>query len=152
MSTTLKFKDFNTNEKIFFIGLIIWILLQMSRFIAMMLINDINAGVESKAWMYPAYLDMFAAILALPLIGAIILRRGLLTWTATVVYLAISIVDHFGNFTTTSIVGPPSIVQEGSSPYLIPVIQTIFDFIFLILLLVPKYYGLFFRIGTDQTA
>jgi len=147
MSKTIRFKDFNTHEKIFFIGLIVWILLQISRFIAFELIGDINNGSESKAWMYPAYLDIFAAVTAVPLIGAIIVKsRGLLTWTAAVVYLSISIVDHFGNFTTTGIVGPPSIVQEGSNPYTIPIIQTIIDAIFLILLFAPKFRRLFFRI------
>ncbi len=146
MITTLKFKDYPRNEKIFIIGLIVWILLQISRFIAFVLIDDINTGAESKAWMYPAYLDIFAAVMALPLAMAIVKGRGLMTWTFTIVYLAISIVDHFGNFTTTGIVGPPSIVEEGSSPYLIPVIQTIIDFAFLILLLTPKYYSLFFKI------
>ena len=149
MDKTIKFRDFKTNEKIFFIGLIIWILLQMSRFIALVLINDINAGSESTAWMYPAYLDLFAAALALPLIGALIKWRGLFTWTSTIVYLAISIVDHFGNFTTTGIVGPPSIVEEGMNPYLIPVIQTVIDFVILILLLVPKYHRLFFKIDRE---
>ena len=146
MKETIKFKNFKTDEKIFFIGLLVWILLQMSRFIAFVLIDDINAGVESTAWMYPAYLDIFAAVFALPLIGAIMKWRGLFTWTSTIVYLAISIVDHCGNFTTTGIVGPPSIVEEGMNPYLIPVIQTVIDFIFLILLLLPKYYRLFFKI------
>lgn len=111
-----------------------------------MLINDINSGLESKAWMYPAYLDIFAAVFALPLILGIVKWRGLITWGFTIIYLAISIVDHFGNFTTTSIVGPPSIVEEGMNPLLIPFIQTVVDFIFLILLLVPKYYQLFFKI------
>ncbi len=150
MSNTIKYKDFNFNEKLFFIGLIVWILLQLSRFIAFELISDINEGAESAAWMYPAYLDIFAAVLALPLIAAIMVKwRGLLTWTSTVVYLAISIVDHCGNFTTTGIVGPPSIVQEGSNPYLIPVIQTVFDILFLILLLVPRYRRLFFKIDGE---
>ncbi len=146
MNATLRFKDFGRNEKIFFVGLIVWVLLQMSRFIAKVLIDDINAGIESVAWMYPAYLDMFAAILALPLIFALIKWRGLFTWTGTIIYLVISIVDHFGNFTTTSIVGPPSIVEEGMDPLLIPIIQTVIDFIFLILLLIPTYRVLFFKI------
>jgi len=145
-----RFKDFKKDEKIFFIGLIIWILLQISRLIALVLINDINAGTESKAWMYPAYLDLFAAVFALPLIAVLIKKRGLLVWTFTVAYLIISIVDHFGNFTTTAIVGPPSIVEEGMNPLLIPVIQTVIDFVFLILLLVPKYYRLFFKIDKSE--
>lgn len=146
MSEVIKFKNFKTGEKVFFIGLIVWILLQMSRFIALVLIDDINAGAASEAWMYPAYLDIFASVLALPIIAALIKWRGLFTWTSTIVYLAISIVDHFGNFTTTGIVGAPSIVQEGSNPYLIPVIQTVIDFVFLVLLLMPKHIRLFFKI------
>jgi hypothetical protein len=146
MINTTKFKNFKTDEKVFFIGLIIWILLQISRFIALVLIDDINTGAESKAWMYPAYLDIFAAVFAIPLIIAIVKWRGLLTWVFIIVYLAISIVDHFGNFTTTTIVGPPSIVEEGMNPLLIPIIQTVLDFVFLILLLIPKYYHLFFKI------
>ncbi len=143
----MKFKYFKTNEKIFFIGLIVWILLQISRFIAITLINDINQGNESLAWLYPAYLDVFAAIFALPLIIVLILRRrSLLTWVCVIIYLAISIVDHFGNFVTTTTVGPPSIVEEGMNPLLIPIIQTVVDFVFLILLLVSKYYQLFFKI------
>lgn len=142
----VKFKEFRKSEKIFIIGLIIWVFLQISRLIALVLINDINNGVESLAWMYPAYLDLFAAVLALPLIISIIKWRGLLTWTFTIVYLAISIVDHFGNFTTNAIVGPPSIVEEGMDPLLIPIIQTALDFIFLILLFIPAYMKLFFKV------
>jgi len=141
-----KFNNLRLNEKIFLVSLIIWILLQISRLIALTLINDINIGNESKAWMYPAYLDVFAAIFALPIIVTLIKFRGLLTWIFTIIYLAISIVDHFGNFTTTTIVGPPSIVDEGMNPLLIPLIQTVIDFVFLILLMLPTYHQLFFKI------
>lgn len=146
MNDNIKFNDFKIEEKIFYVGLIVWVLLQISRFIAFALINDINNGAESPAWMYPAYLDIFAAVLAIPLVVGIIKWRGLLTWICAVVYLSISIVDHFGNFTTTTIVGPPSIVEQGMNPLLIPIIQTVIDFIFFILLLIPKYYQLFFKI------
>jgi len=113
--STINFKDFKMGEKIFFIGLIIWILLQMSRFIAFI----VSIMVKQS--------------------------RGLLTWAFVVVYLAISIVDHCGNFTTTSYVGAPSIVQEGSSPYTIPVIQTVIDGLFFVLMFVPGYRRLFFK-------
>jgi len=152
MLDKLKFKDFNLGQKLFYVGLLIWILLQLSRFIAFVLIGDINSGEESKAWMYPAYLDIFAAVTAIPLVGLVVRWRGLFTWTLTIVYLAISIVDHFGNFTTTGLVGPPSIVQEGTSPLLIPIIQTVLDFLFLVLLLVPKYRRLFFRLESKKVA
>jgi len=117
------FSHMSGPERLFFIGLIVWILLQLSRFIALPLINNINTNGESKAWLYPAYLDLFAAVLALPLIWAMIQWRGFLTWASAVIYLAISIVDHVGNFVTTTVVGPPSIAQ-GMNPYLVPAIQT----------------------------
>ena len=69
-----------------------------------------------------------------------------MTWTSTIVYLAISIVDHFGKFTTTALVGPPSIVEEGMNPILIPAIQTVIDSVFLKLLPVPSYRQLFFKV------
>jgi hypothetical protein len=42
-----------------FIGTVIWILLQISRFIAVILIGDVNEGLAAEAWRYPAYLDLF---------------------------------------------------------------------------------------------
>ena len=121
------------------IGLIVWIVLQLSRFVAFPLINNVNAGAESKAWLYPAYLDLFAAVFALPLVWVIVKRRGFLTWACTIIYLAISIVDHVGIFFTTTFVGPLSIA-EGMNPYLVPVIQIALDLLFVLLLFVP-YLG-----------
>ncbi|MEP3653514.1 MAG: hypothetical protein ABJO36_01345 [Litorimonas sp.] len=141
MNHTLK-----RNERVFIIALVIWLLLQLSRFIALVLIQEINVGVETPAWMFPAYLDMFAAILALPLTVMVWKARGFLTWSFIVIYLAISIIDHIGNFVTTDLVGPPSIVPEGSNPILFPAIMTVFDTIFIIMLFVPKYRDIFFKI------
>ena len=117
----------------------------MSRFVAIPLINNVTTGGESKAWLYPAYLDLFAAVFALPLIWAVIKRREFLTWACVIIYLAISIVDHVGNFVTTTHVGPPSIA-EGMNPYLVPAIQTALDILFFALLFVPRFRELFFRI------
>lgn len=133
-------------EKAFLIGITVWFLLQLSRAIAATLIAEIYAGAESAAWLYPAYLDLFAVVFALPLTWAVWARRGIMTWAAALVYWAISIVDHVGNFVTTTSVGPPSIA-EGMNPFLIPVIQTIFDFVFVALLLTPKFRRLFFKQG-----
>lgn len=151
MSNTVSLKSYNRNEKIFFIGLLVWILLQASRLVAIPLIDDIDSGSESAAWMYPAYLDIFAAVFALPLILALWRRRGLISWTAAIVYLAISIVDHFGNFVTTGLVGAPSIVDEGMNPYLAPAMMTVFDGLFLVLLLTPTYRRLFFNMAGEAS-
>ncbi len=145
-STTNGVRGLNGMERVFIFGTIIWILLQLSRAIAVVLIDDINAGVASEAWRYPAYLDLFATVFALPLMWAVWARRGLLTWVAAVVYWVISIVDHFGNFVTTTFVGPPSIAEGMSNPYLVPVIQTGLDIVFLGLLFVPRFRTLFFRL------
>lgn len=140
-----KYNPLKGIERVFLIALIVWIFLQLSRAIAIQLINEIDAGAESSAWLYPAYLDLFAVVFALPLIWAILKRRGLVTWVAVIIYLTISIVDHAGNLVTTTFVGPPSIA-EGMNPYLIPVIQTALDVLFFVLLFVPRYRNLFFRI------
>ncbi len=134
------------SSKIFLIGLIVWILLQLSRFIALTLIGDINAGNEDPAWMFPAYLDLFAAVFAVPLAFAIWKWRNLETWTLLVIYLAISIVDHIGNFVTVGLVGEPSIVPEGQNPITFPLIMTVLDMVFLILLFAPKFRDLFFKL------
>ncbi|MFY0674823.1 MAG: hypothetical protein JXQ87_15600 [Bacteroidia bacterium] len=142
-----QYKNFTRNEKIFYIGLQIWIFLQVSRLVAIPLINDVESGTESAAWLYPAYLDLVAAFFAIPLMFALAKKRGLMTWTFAIVYLAISIVDHCGNFVTVSQVGPPSIVDEGMNPILVPAIQTAFDLLFIILLMMPNYRKLFFTIS-----
>ena len=129
----------------FLIGLVVWIGLQLSRAIALTLIEEINAGGESEAWLYPAYLDLFAVVFAPPLIWAIVKHRGLWTWAGAIIYLTVSIVDHGGNLVTTTVVGPPSIA-EGMNPYLIPVIQTVLDGLFFTLLFAPRFRSLFFRL------
>ena len=141
------FSALKFEQRFFLIALMVWIALQLSRAIALTLINEIFAGAESSAWLYPAYLDLFAVIFAPPLIWAILKYRGLMTWLASIIYLTISIADHVGNLVTTTYVGPPSIA-EGMNPYLIPVIQTGLDVLFLVLLLVPRYRNIFFRVDT----
>lgn len=139
------------SERIFLFAMVIWTLLQLSRFIAITLIGVIDAGDESEAWRYPAQLDLFAAVLAIPLAWAFIMRRSLFIWTFTIVYFAISIVDHIGNFVTTTYVGAPSIAEGMSNPYLPAFIMTVFDALFLVLLFVPKFRNLFFRLDNSAT-
>jgi hypothetical protein len=77
---------------------------------------------------------------------ALVYQRGLNTWTLTIIYLAISIVDHCGNFVTVDLVGAPSIVPEGTNPILAPAIQTAFDLLFIILLMMSGFRKLFFEL------
>jgi hypothetical protein len=151
MNKKKEYNSFTRNEKAFFIGLLVWIFLQLSRVVAIPLINDINAGAESPAWLFPAYLDLVAAFFGIPLIIALVTRRGLMTWTLSIMYLVISIVDHCGNFMATANVGPPSIVGEGMNPVLVPAIQTAFDLLFVIMLMMPKYRRLFFETTNESS-
>ncbi len=78
------------------------------------------------------------------------MRRGILTWASMVVYWAISIVDHIGNFVTTTLVGPPTIAEGMETPYLVPAIQTVLDVVFLALLFVPVGRDLFFKLKNSD--
>ena len=138
------------SRRIFLIGMIIWTLLQLSRVVAIPLINEIDAGGDSEAWRYPAYLDLFAAVFAIPLVWAFIAKRGLVVWACGIMYWAISVVDHVGNFVTTANVAPPSIAEGMSNPYLPAAIMTVFDVLFLALMFVPKFRKLFFEIAEPQ--
>lgn len=133
-------------ERIFLAAMIVWTLLQISRVVAIPLISEINAGGDSEAWRYPAYLDLFAALFALPLAWAFIAKRGLLTWAFGIVYWSISIVDHFGNFVTTANVAPPSIADGMSNPYLPAAVMTVFDVLFLTLMFFPRFRRMFFTL------
>ena len=142
------FSELEQSEKVFLVALVIWVLLQMSRAIALTLIGEINTGGESKAWLYPAYLDLFAVVFAPPIVWGLVAKRGLFTWTCTMIYWAISIVDHTGNFVTTAAVGPPSIA-EGMNPVLVPAIQTALDILFMVLLWTKKFRQLFFTVEPE---
>ena len=142
-----RFGDLGTAEKAFVGGMVVWFLLQLTRAVAIVLIQEINGGGESIAWMYPAFLDLFAVVFAIPGIWATLFRRNATSWALIIVYWAISIVDHGGNFVTTTFVGPPSIA-EGMSPYLVPAAQTVFDLVFVVLLLTPRFRGLFFEVAS----
>ena len=62
-----KFNLTSGTERIFLIGLVIWILAQLIRLIAIPLIISVSEGLDALGWMYPAVLDVVAAVLAVPL-------------------------------------------------------------------------------------
>ena len=88
--TQAKFTRTSSAERIFLIGLVIWILAQLIRLIAIPLIINVSDGLDALGWMYPAVLDVVAAILAVPLAFAIWKWRGFTVWTLTVIYLTLS--------------------------------------------------------------
>ena len=82
-----KYSQLSVYEKVFLISLVVWIFSQIIRFIALPLVLSVNQGLDAAGWMYPALLDIAAAILAIPLSLAILKMRGFIVWTLTVVYL-----------------------------------------------------------------
>lgn len=142
-------------EKAFLIGLNLWILAQLIRFIAIPLIQSVNDGVDAPGWMYPAVLDVVTAVLAIPLVLAIWFRRGFAVWTLTIAYLTLSIVDHIGALTNMSLIGPPIAFEafnEGGNPFTAPVVQTVLDVVFFVLLLMPRWRRLFFELKDEGGA
>ena len=56
--TQTKFNRTSGAERIFLIGLVIWILAQLIRLIAIPLIISVSEGLDALGWMYPAVLDV----------------------------------------------------------------------------------------------
>ncbi len=151
MTTLAEINRRGAAEKWFFYGLLFWIFTQLSRIVAVPLLQAIIDGTDPDAWFYPAVLDLVAVVFALPLMAALIWRRGLLSWLFAIIYLTVSIVDHLGNLVTTALVGPPPTLAEMSSipAEVVPTFQTIFDLLFLVLLIVPRFRKLFFLLDGE---
>lgn len=146
--TTNHSADLSRTGKIFLVALVVWILAQLIRFIAIPLITSVANGIDAPGWMYPAILDVAAAALAVPLVFAILRWRGFTVWTLTIVYLTLSIVDHIGALTNLTLIGEPIAFEQfagGGNPYIAPVVQTCLDIIFFGLLLMPRFRGQFFQ-------
>lgn len=142
--------DLTRTDKVFLVALVVWILAQLIRFIAIPLITSVASGIDAPGWMYPAILDVVTAILAVPLVIAILTGRGFTVWTLTIVYFTLSIVDHIGALTNLTLIGEPIAFEQfngGGNPYAAPIVQTVLDVVFFGLLLLPRFRSLFFRVS-----
>ena len=99
------------------IAIAVLALIQVIRVMAFQLAQDVLAGRESIAWLYPAYVDMFIGITAPFVAFAIWRRTGLAVWTTAIVWLTISIVDHLDAVTVAlNATGPLPRSLPGGSP------------------------------------
>lgn len=119
------------------IVIVVWVLLQIPRLIAIPLIQDVLAGHDSPAWLFPAILDVVVAVAA-PFVAFVIWRkRGLAVWVVTIIFFVVSIVDHM-DAVTAGLSAPVPRVFEGVSgtvgPGLVPAIQTVIDVVMLVVL------------------
>lgn len=142
----------NRAQTLFLVGLITWILAQLIRFIAIPLITSAANGIDAPGWMYPAILDVVTAVLAIPLAFAVWKWRGFATWSLTITYLTLSITDHIGALTNLSLIGEPIAFEQfnnGGNPYTAPVIQTALDVLFFVMLMLPGFRGIFFKLQAE---
>ena len=127
------------------IGLIVWVVLQVPRLIAVPLIQGVLDGTESDAWMFPAILDVVVAA-AVPFMAVALWRaRGLWVWVTAMVFFTVSIVDHLDAITAGLLAPTPQIFGGGSgpSPAVVPGLQLLIDLVALWLLTrrnVKRYY------------
>ncbi|SRR5712692_440922 len=82
-------------------------LIQVVRIAAFQLAQDVFAGRESVAWLYPGFVDIFIGITAPFVAFAIWRRTGLAVWVVALVWFSISIFDHLDALTTAlNVAGP----------------------------------------------
>ena len=127
------------------IGLIVWVVLQVPRLIAIPLIQGVLDGTESDAWMFPAILDIVVAVAAPFMAVALWRARGLWVWVTAIVFFTVSIVDHLDAITAGLLAPTPQVFGGGSgpSPAVVPGLQLLIDLVALWLLMrrnVKRYY------------
>jgi len=121
-------------------GVVVWIMLQLPRFVAVPIMQDVLNGIDSPAWLFPAILDIIVAITA-PFVAFLIWRkRGLGIWMLGILFFVVSIVDHL-DAATAGLIAPAPRIFAGSnsgSNIIIPVLQMTLDIIALIILTRPR--------------
>ena len=129
----------NQRPRLIIIGLIVWVILQLPRLIAIPLIQGVLDDTESDAWMFPAILDVVVAA-AVPFMAVALWRaRGLWVWVSAMVFFTLDAI-------TAGLLAPtPQIFGGGSgpSPAVVPGLQLLIDIVALWLLMrrnVKRYY------------
>src|SRR5712691_9601469 len=91
-------------------------LIQVVRIGAFQLAQDVFAGHEAVAWLYPAFVDIFIGITAPFVAFAIWRKTGLAVWVTAIVWFTLSIFDHLDALTTAlNVTGPlPGSFPAGS--------------------------------------
>ena len=135
----------NQRPRLIIIGLLVWVILQLPRLIAIPLIQGVLDDTESDAWMFPAILDIVVAVAA-PFVAVALWRaRGLWVWVTAIVFFTVSIVDHLDAITAGLLAPAPQVFGGGSgpSPAVVPGLQMLIDIVALWLLTrrnVKRYY------------
>ena len=91
-------------------------LFQTIRVTAVQLAQDVLAGREAAAWLFPSLVDIFVGLTAPFVAYALLRRRGLGVWVTAIVWFTISISDHLDALTTAFVSTiPPLFPQDRTS-------------------------------------
>lgn len=121
------------------IAVVVWAVLQVPRYIAIPIIQNIFSGdTDHPAWLIPALGDIVIATLSFVVIYAFWKKQGFWVWAFTLLWLALSIYDHLSTVTAIFTTPSPQIFGGGTSPNLAnvsaPGSQTVIDALFFVYL------------------
>lgn len=110
----------------------LWALIQLGRLIAWPLVLSAWAGTDPAAWLFPAFVDLVVAA-GVPLaIWTVWTWKSPGGWLFLMLWLGLSIVDHFSAATAFAIAGVPSVFKDfGEGGVGVPMVQAAVDLIFL---------------------
>lgn len=91
-------------------------LFQIIRVMAYAIIVDVLAGKNAEAWLFPAMMDVFIGVTALFIAIGIWKGRGLLPWTAAIVFYFLSISDHLDAMSVVLTSKGPSPAMMSGAP------------------------------------
>ncbi len=126
----------NARPRVAIIAIAVWALIQVSRITAFSITQGVSAGVDSAAWLFPAFMDMFIGITAPFVAFAIWRKTGLAVWVTAIVWFVLSLSDHIDALTALFTAPlPQSMSAMGSSGFMIVLlINIVLDLAVLILL------------------
>lgn len=125
------------------IAVVAWAVLQIPRYIAIPIIQNIfSGGTDHPAWLLPALGDVVIATMSFGVIYAFWQKQGFWVWAFTLLWLALSIYDHASTLFAASMTPSPQIFGGGATPNLAnlsaPGSQTVIDAIFFVYLAQEK--------------
>ena len=89
-------------------------LFQVVRIFAYSIIQDVLAGTTPEAWLFPAGMDVFVGVMAIFVAIGLWRGKGLLVWTAAIVFFCLSISDHVDAITVVlNTKGPVPAMMSG---------------------------------------
>lgn len=133
--------------KYILIGLTIWIVMQITRVIAIPIVQDVLSGVDDPAYLYPAILDIVVALLSPFAVYLLWKKKIIFSWTAIIAYFVIFIIDHGDSVTASLIARIPQTFQEMgiTNATNTPIFPGIGDIICIILMCRKDKTSLFFK-------